>query len=360
MFRSIQVPLQGHSYVIDVGGGDVLNNIPDVLAGLEVALVTDETVSGQPWFAPLRDQMQSASSKFLQLTVPAGESAKSLDQFSTICSRLAAEAYSRRCVVVAVGGGVVGDLAGYLAASYLRGVRFIQVPTTLLAMVDSSVGGKTGVNLPEGKNLVGAFYQPEAVWINLDFLKTLPRREFSAGMAEVIKYGMIRDPEILNQVESGVPDDMESLVARCVEIKRDVVVDDEKETTGVRAILNFGHTIGHAIEQSSGYGVILHGEAISLGMVAACHLSEKWVGLAPEVKTRLEKILQIHDLPIRKADLDYEVLRPVISRDKKSTGQGITWVLCSEAGTTKLMADVSDEAIQSAITYCSHGSGVAG
>ncbi len=352
MSRTIDVPLSGHAYRILVGGNEVLKDLPECLTGLEVALVTDQTVESQPWFAPLREQIEGAAAKFLQLTVPAGEASKSLDQFSECCSRLAGAAFSRRSVVVAVGGGVVGDLAGYLAASYLRGVRFIQIPTTLLAMVDSSVGGKTGVNLPEGKNLVGAFYQPEAVRINLEFLETLSPREFSAGMAEVIKYGMIRDPQILDQVESGSVSDMEALVARCVEIKRDVVLADEKETSGVRAILNFGHTIGHAIEQSSGYGVFLHGEAISLGMTAACQLSEACCGLDAEVSGRLEAILKAHHLPVRHAALDYEELRPVISRDKKSTGQSINWVLCPDAGETRITSDVSDEAIRAAIKYC--------
>jgi len=353
MSRAIDVPLQGHSYQIKVGGHDVFDDLPEILSGLEVALVTDETVSAQSWFPPLQQQMQTASAKFTWLTVPAGESSKSLQQFSELCSVMAGEAFSRRSVVVAVGGGVVGDLAGYLAASYLRGVRFIQIPTTLLAMVDSSVGGKTGVNLPEGKNLVGAFYQPEAVRINLDLLETLSPREYSAGMAEVIKYGMIRDPEILQQVESGRASDMEGLVARCVEIKRDVVLADEKETCGVRAILNFGHTIGHAIEQTSGYGTILHGEAISVGMVAACCLSEEACGLAPEVKQRLEGILKCHDLPIRQERLRFEELKPVIARDKKSTGKSVNWVLCPEAGETQLSSEVSDALIRKAIEYYS-------
>ncbi|MEM1157299.1 MAG: 3-dehydroquinate synthase [Verrucomicrobiota bacterium] len=353
MSRTIDVPLKGHSYQIEVGGNDVFHDLSPLLSGLEVAVVTDEMVSQQLWFSPLQQQIAATASKYLQLTVPAGEASKSLEQFSSLCSALAAEAYSRRSIVVAVGGGVVGDLAGYLAASYLRGVRFIQIPTTLLSMVDSSVGGKTGVNLPEGKNLVGAFHQPESVRVNLELLETLPSREYSAGMAEVIKYGMIRDPDILDQVASGRAADMEGLVTRCVEIKRDVVLADEKETSGVRAILNFGHTIGHAIEQTAGYGIILHGEAISVGMVAACCLSEHMCGLSPEVKARLENILHSHDLPVRWEGLSFDSLKPVVARDKKSTGKSISWVLCPEPGQTRLSQEVTDEAIRAAIEYCS-------
>jgi len=191
MSRSIDVPLQGSAYQIEVGGSEVFQDLLGRPSGLEVALVTDETVSAQHWFSPIKKELAAVAAKFIQLTVPAGEASKSMEQFSALCSGLAEAAFSRRSVVVAIGGGVVGDLAGYLAASYLRGVRFIQIPTTLLAMVDSSVGGKTGINLPEGKNLVGAFYQPEAVRINLELLETLSAREYSAGMAEVIKYGMI-------------------------------------------------------------------------------------------------------------------------------------------------------------------------
>lgn len=356
MSRTIDVPLSSRSYPIEVGGGEVFHSLPETLSGLETALLTDETVCMQPWFSSLQQKCEKAASKFLLLKVPAGESSKSLPKFSELCSTLAAEAFSRRSVIVAVGGGVVGDLAGYLAASYLRGVRFVQIPTTLLAMVDSSVGGKTGVNLPEGKNLVGAFYQPETVRINLDLLETLSSREVSAGMAEVIKYGMIRDPQILSDVASGKPSDMEALVARCVEIKRDVVLADEKETSGVRAILNFGHTIGHAIEQTSGYGTFLHGEAISIGMIAACKLSQEVCGLDAEVTLKLESILRMHRLPVRHSELSYDTLKPVILRDKKSTGKAVNWVLCSEPGQTQITSEVSDDAIRAALEYCAGAS----
>ncbi|MEM6821622.1 MAG: 3-dehydroquinate synthase, partial [Verrucomicrobiota bacterium] len=306
-----------------------------------------------PWFEPIQALVESQASKFCSAQVPSGEESKSLNQFAKLCSQMADKGFSRKSLVVAVGGGVVGDLAGYLASSYLRGVDFIQVPTTLLAMVDSSVGGKTGVNLPEGKNLVGAFYQPKSVWIDLALLTTLSSREFSAGMAEVIKYGMIRDPEILDMVENGAPEDLKKLVTKCVEIKRDVVVEDEREVSRVRAILNFGHTIGHAIEQTFGYGHFLHGEAISIGMVGACKLSETYADLDPAVTKRLEAILRVNKLPTRDADLDTQMLEPVIARDKKSTGKQVHWVLCSKPGETMLNSNVTRDELELAIQYCS-------
>ncbi len=258
---------------------------------------------------------------------------------------------SRSCFVVALGGGVVGDLAGYLAASYLRGVALIQVPTTLLAMVDSSVGGKTGVNLPEGKNLVGAFHQPTQVLADLEWLDTLPRREFAAGMAEVVKYGMIRDPGLFARVETGVPEDLAAVVRRCVEIKAEVVGADEKETSGARAMLNFGHTLGHAIEQNAGYWELLHGEAVAIGMMGAAFISERVCGLAPETTARLRACLQAHGLPVSRGGLDYERLAAVVSRDKKADSRGVKWVLCPEPGRTELRRDVSEELVRAAVQF---------
>ena len=219
------------------------------------------------------------------VTVPAGEKSKRVALVEQCYDRLAAHRLERKSFIVALGGGVVGDLAGFVAATYLRGIPFVQVPTTLLAQVDSSVGGKTGVNLKAGKNLVGAFYQPRLVLCDLDTLRTLPRREYVSGLAEVIKYGIIYDAILFAQLERNLPKLLErdpatlmAVVARCCEIKAEVVGQDETES-GLRAILNFGHTIGHAVENSSGYGKFLHGEAISIGQIAAARLSQKILGL---------------------------------------------------------------------------------
>ncbi|NJK90531.1 MAG: 3-dehydroquinate synthase [Blastochloris sp.] len=351
----VVVQLAERSYPIDIGKG----LLPDALKGLDfksgIALVTDGNVMRQDWFATLRQELSGLTPKCSVYEVPAGEGSKSLSQFSDLCSRLAQDRFSRKTTVLAVGGGVVGDLAGYLAASYLRGVRFIQIPTTLLAAVDSSVGGKTGVNLPEGKNLVGAFYQPEQVLVDLDFLETLSERELAAGMAEVIKYGLIRDPGLLAEVAGGRPRNLAPIIKRCVEIKAEIVSADEREETGLRAVLNFGHTLGHAIEQSVGYGELLHGEAISIGMVAATWLSERCAGLAEGSVEKVRTILKNHGLPITHPGLTLAQVQPALMRDKKAGATGIQWVLMPEIGRTLLTTEVSEERIREALAICSDG-----
>jgi len=319
----------------------------------EVALITDSAVAELPWFLELERQFQQASKRLLILAVPSGESSKCLDQFGDLLSELAKEAFSRKCLIVAVGGGVVGDLAGFVAAAYLRGVRFVQIPTTLLAAVDSSVGGKTGINLPEGKNLVGAFYQPEAVLIDLDFLDSLPQREFSAGMAEVIKYGVIRDAELFDQVSRGRPERLDEVIARCVDIKGGIVSRDEKEILGERALLNFGHTLGHAIEQSSGYGTYLHGEAISVGMVAAGYISGKLQGFPDGDQKKLIRALRASGLPVSAGNLDYGKLSAAMARDKKAVASKPKWVLASRIGESQSGIPVPDQLVQEAVAYCS-------
>lgn len=350
--ETVTVALGTRSYHIHIGDG----LLPSVLKDLDfkggIALVTDSNVVRQPWFSQLQSQLSGLTSKVVCLEVEAGEKAKSLEVFAGLCSRLASERFSRSATIVAVGGGVVGDLAGYLAASYLRGVKFIQIPTTLLAAVDSSVGGKTGVNLPEGKNLVGAFYQPQRVIVDLDFLQTLPERELAAGMAEVIKYGLIRDPELFQEVSGGRPSNLAPVIKRCVEIKAEVVAGDEREESGLRAILNFGHTLGHAIEQSVGYGILLHGEAISIGMVAATWLSQQHCALAEETTGLVKKALQANGLPAGYSGLTYEQLQPALLRDKKATASGIQWVLMPAIGRTTLSTDITEEKIRAAIAYC--------
>jgi len=352
MTEPVHVRLADHGYPIHIGSGLLLPAISSLPGLEEVAIVTDRNVAAVGPARNLIHALLARAKKSVVIECDPGEESKSLPYFASVLSRFAGAGLSRSCTVIAIGGGVVGDLAGYAAASYLRGVGFIQVPTSLLAMVDSSVGGKTGVNLPEGKNLVGAFYQPSAVFIDLDFLESLPAREVSAGMAEVVKYGIIRDAELFAAVGQGRPSDMAAVIRRCVGIKAEVVAGDEKETTGLRAILNFGHTLGHAIEQSVGYGVLLHGEAISIGMSGACFLSEKVCGLDPAVSARIRSALLSHRLPLVHPGLTYELLAGALGRDKKATSKGLRWILCPRLGETELRSDVPESLVRGAVAVC--------
>ncbi|MDR2463523.1 MAG: 3-dehydroquinate synthase [Verrucomicrobiales bacterium] len=350
--KTVRVELDARSYPIHIGSGIWEQYLLPLTVGAEVALMVDDNVAAQPWFAALRTKLTVSAAKFVLLSVVAGEKTKNLSVFSQLCSELARAKISRRGKIIAVGGGVVGDLAGFVAASYLRGIALVQVPTSLLAAVDSSVGGKTGVNLPEGKNLVGAFCQPVAVIIDLDFLQTLPSRELAAGMAEVVKYGIIRDPEFFELVKNGAPRDLSRVIEKSVLIKAGVVANDEREETGLRAMLNFGHTIGHAIEQTTGYGQWLHGEAVSVGMIGAAWLSHRLVGLPLTVTREIYSALVANKLPVTISGLDFARLAPVIAMDKKSTGKSVNWVLCPELGRTTQNNKVPDEMLREAIEIC--------
>lgn len=286
--------------------------------------------------------------------IPSGESSKSIQQFELIISFLINRSANRDSVIFAFGGGVVGDLAGFVAASFLRGIDFYQIPTTLLAMVDSSVGGKTGINIKEGKNLVGAFWQPKAVFIDLKFLNSLPINEFQAGMAEVIKYGMITDVMLLELIETNSKispnsKDLTQILIKCCEIKSKIVAKDEKETCKKdgRALLNLGHTFGHAIENVSGYGKYLHGEAISIGLYLACLLSERLGTEFSENDTqRIVKILCAHSLPIKlKSPLKIDSLNKAISHDKKNNSDGIKFVAMNKIGEAKTYKNIEKEII---------------
>ncbi|KXU34677.1 3-dehydroquinate synthase [Cephaloticoccus primus] len=259
-----------------------------------------------------------------RLVFAAGEGTKSVAELARVWDFLAAQRVDRGGVIFAVGGGVVGDLAGFAAASWQRGISFYQVPTTLLAMVDSSVGGKTGINIPAGKNLVGAFHQPRAVFVSTALLRTLPAREFAAGMAEVIKYGLLADAQLFAQLEAQplrvTSPELAQVIRRCCEIKAQIVRADERETAleGGRALLNLGHTFGHAVEQVAGYGEYLHGEAVSLGLVAAAELSRRLGHIDTAACERVARVLRAHDLPLRlRAPLPIEALISAMQRDKK-------------------------------------------
>src|SRR5687767_766913 len=296
----VNVPLGDRSYQIRIGRNE-LRHVGELTRRLapatRCAVISDRTVA-KLYGAAVTQSLRTAGFEPVQVTVPPGEASKSLGSVRFCYDALARHRLERKSPIIALGGGVIGDLAGFIAATYLRGVPFIQLPTTLLAQVDSSVGGKVGVNLRAGKNLVGAFYQPLLVICELDVLRTLPAREFRAGLAEVIKYGIIYDAALFGQLERALPTLMQrhtetlaSIIARCCEIKAAVVAADEREGS-LRAILNFGHTLGHALEATLGYGRLLHGEAIAIGQVAAAEFSRVAFGLPAADLERIRALFQ--------------------------------------------------------------------
>ena len=340
--RLVHVPLGNRSYDIKVGGG-LLSRLGAECAALKLgqrcAVITDSNV-GKLFAKAALKSLTASGFEAVLVTVPAGEKSKRIAVVEQCYDKLAAHRLERKSFIVALGGGVVGDLAGFVAATYLRGIPFVQVPTSLLAQVDSSVGGKTGVNLKAGKNLVGSFYQPRLVLCDLDTLKTLPKREYVSGLAEVIKYGIIYDAVLFTQLERNLPKllhrdvaTLAAVVARCCEIKADVVGHDETES-GLRAILNFGHTVGHAIENSSGYGKFLHGEAISIGQVMAARLSHKVLGLPSGDVARIEKLFTSAGLPVRiKLNAaQRKKLFTAMKLYKKVSGGDVKFVLATKIG----------------------------
>ena len=361
--RIVKVPLGHRSYAIKVGGG-LLSRLGAKCARLKLgqrcAVITDSNVGKHFAKAALKSLSASGFEPVL-ISVPAGEKSKRIAVVENCYDQLAAHRLERKSFIVALGGGVVGDLAGFVAATYLRGIPFVQVPTTLLAQVDSSVGGKTGVNLKAGKNLVGAFYQPQLVLCDLDTLKTLPKREFISGLAEVIKYGVIYDTILFAQLERNLPKLLQrdaatlaTVIARCCEIKADVVGQDETES-GLRAILNFGHTIGHAIENSSGYGKFLHGEAIAIGQVAAARLSQKILGLPSGDAERIEKLFVCAGLPVKirlNAALRKKLFAAMLL-DKKVSGGEVKFVLAKKIGRVEFGCKVPAETIGRILDDCS-------
>ena len=335
---TVQVNLGERSYEVLVETG-LLARAGEVIAkaGLKgrAAIISDETVAKYHAEA-LRASLEAEGFQPTLHLVPAGEASKSMSRVEELCSSLAAKGHDRRSFVVALGGGVVGDLAGFVAAVFYRGIPFVQVPTTIVAQVDSSVGGKTGVNLPEGKNLLGAFHQPKLVIVDPAVLATLPAREYHEGFAEVIKHAAIRDAAMLPEIAKLDPatrDVSADLIARNIAIKARIVEADEHETKGIRALLNFGHTIGHGIEAAVPYGEMLHGEAIALGLRAALLLSEKHSGLsAASSKTILDLLSRFHlPLVLDPAITTGRVLQK-LGRDKKFEGGKIRFVLLRDAG----------------------------
>lgn len=290
------------------------------------------------------------------LSVPAGEGSKSVAEAERLWNEFSRLRADRKTVVVAIGGGVVGDLAGFIAATFARGLAFIQVPTTLLAQVDSSVGGKVGINLPSAKNIVGAFWQPAGVLIDLDSLATLPKREYLSGLAEVVKYGVILDPQFFEYLESHVSHllardlaVLEHVVARSCALKATVVEQDEREETGIRAALNYGHTFCHAIETVTGYGHYLHGEAVAIGMVCASRLAELLGRIPSEITARQVRLLQSLGLPTEDLQLSVIDVLSAMQHDKKSDGGDMRFVLPCRLGRVEVVGNVPPELVRRAV-----------
>jgi 3-dehydroquinate synthase len=348
---TVPIALDERSYEIRIAPG--LLDQPDSWTGLPKAaaalIVSNETVAPL-YLERCRVQLQAHYSRVDVVVLPDGEQYKDWDSLNRIVDRLLETASDRKTVLVALGGGVMGDLTGFAAAIYMRGVPFVQVPTTLLAQVDSSVGGKTAINHPRGKNMVGAFYQPVRVIADLDTLDTLPAREFSAGLAEIIKYGPIADADFLVWLEANLDAlmarDKQALayaVQRSCEIKAWVVGQDEREA-GLRAILNFGHTFGHAIETGMGYGAWLHGEAVGCGMVLAAELSTR-LGLMPaDFVTRLRRLIERAGLPVLAPRLGLARYLELMRVDKKNEGGEIRFVVIEGLGKAG-MRGASDELV---------------
>jgi 3-dehydroquinate synthase len=340
--RTVTVPLGERSYSISIGSkllAQLGSECQRLMLGRRCAVITDTNVARR-YAKPALHSLTAAGFEPLLVKIPAGERAKRMQVVERCHEQLAKHRLERKSFIVALGGGVVGDLAGFVAASYLRGIDFVQVPTTLLAQVDSSVGGKVGVNLKAGKNLVGAFHQPRLVLCDVDTLATLPPRELRAGLAEVIKYGIIYDRVFFERLERDLPQllrldskTVADVVARCCEIKADVVGKDERES-GLRAILNFGHTVGHALEAISGYGKYLHGEAISIGQIAAARLSGTFAGLPADEAMRIENAFTQAGLPtrVRLKQPDLVRLARAMRLDKKVSGGDVRFVLAKRIG----------------------------
>ena len=350
----VDVALGDRSYQIEVDRG-TLPNVGEFARRLNESgramVVTDENV--RPLCGNLVVEALSASGfDTSTVTIPPGDTAKTLANVEQVYHAMLEAAFDWQSLVVALGGGVVGDLGGFAAATYLRGVPFIQVPTTLLSQVDSSVGGKTGVNLPQGKNLVGSFYQPAGVLIDIALLAALPATEFQSGMAEVIKYGVIYDAEFLEFLETHADelmtqqsDRLIEVVARCCQIKAEVVAEDEREG-GRRAILNYGHTFGHAIEAVTKYKRFTHGAAIAIGMVCASQLAEQ-LGRVTAADTRRQvELLTRCGLPTEFKDLDPDEVVAAMTQDKKRVGDTIRFVLPTRLGHVETVDDVDLEAVR--------------
>jgi 3-dehydroquinate synthase len=357
---TVPVALQERSYEIVIGRG-LLHRLPEQIAPLErvthIVVITDEQVAailGERVVSVL--QRGEVPWRVNTLVVEAGEGSKSVQQMDRLWEGLLEAQADRQTLILALGGGVIGDLAGFVAATFTRGLRLLQVPTTLLAQVDSSVGGKVGVNLSRAKNIVGAFWQPTRVVIDTETLETLPDREYQSGLAEVVKYGVILDADFFAFLEGHVSEiqerdaaTLQKIIQRCCELKAEVVQQDEREVTGIRAMLNYGHTFGHAVETLTGYGQWLHGEAVSLGMMCAARLSELLGRTSSNLTQRQGRLLAALGLPTDDITLDADQMLRVMQRDKKTAHGQLRFVLPTRLGHVELVHDVDPALVRKSL-----------
>ncbi len=356
--QTLQLSLDSRSYPIHIGRG-LITQADLILPHLKrknVAIVTNTTVAPL-YLAKLANALRDAGVSVLEIILPDGEAYKNTETLNLIYDALLKNRCERSTTLIALGGGVIGDLTGYAAATYLRGVPFIQIPTTLLSQVDSSVGGKTGINHPLGKNMIGAFYQPKVVLADIDTLQTLPARELSAGVAEVIKYGLIRDADFFDWLEVNISKLMaldeavtSYAIYRSCQNKAEVVAADEHET-GERALLNLGHTFGHAIENAMGYGVWLHGEAVAAGTMLAADLSQRMGWLKADEVKRIHALLSASGLPVQAPALGVEKYLDLMASDKKVENGKIRLVLQQGIGKAVITSDYDADMLKQTLNF---------
>jgi len=352
---SVEVRAGPHRYDVLIGSGLLVSFgdlIKKELCGLRCAIVSDTTIA--TLFADrVKQSLASSGFQAMLITVPAGEQSKTLEQAGAICDQMVAVGLDRQSFLIGLGGGVIGDISGFVAAIYHRGIPHVQIPTTLLAMVDSSIGGKTGVNTAAGKNLIGAVHHPSLVVDDIDVLKTLPRREFNQGFAEIIKHAIIADAEMFAALKEKKASDalvLQSLIRRNIEIKSKIVAKDERDRTGERAILNFGHTVGHGIERAGDYQEFLHGEALSLGIVAACAISIKRADLPRDQRDAIVGLLRRFNLPTQlPRDFPREKIIGALKFDKKFESGNIRFVVTPRIGSAHLSSGVTLDDIREAV-----------
>ncbi len=348
--QTIGVSLGERSYAIEIGSGTLAGLgelVKRISPCVHAVLIADERVE-EPHARTAVKSLSDAGLEVDLVLVESGEDSKSIEMAEQLWNAMLDHGADRKSVVVAVGGGVIGDLAGFVAATFARGLDFFQVPTTLLAAVDSSVGGKVGINLPAAKNMVGSFWQPRGVLIDTDTLRTLPEREYISGLAEVVKYGVILDESFFAYLEKHVEKILArdggallEIISRSCRLKADVVERDERETSGLRAVLNYGHTFGHALEAIAGYGEYLHGEAVSIGMECAARLAFKLGRIDEQFLARQTSLLKRLGLPIKMPRLDTQSLLDAMLRDKKVEKRELRFVLPTRMGHVELVKGVS-------------------
>lgn len=355
--QCIHVELGARSYDIVIGRGLASRSaafLQERARFSHAVVITDGNVEA-PHGRTLAETLAEAGASVDLVVVEPGETSKSVPTAVALWEKMLELGADRKTAVVAVGGGVIGDLAGFIAATFARGLPFFQVPTSLLAQVDSSVGGKVGINLPEAKNMVGAFLQPRGVLIDTETLRTLPDREYRSGLAEVVKYGVILDADFFAYLEAHVEgllrreaDVLVPTIARCCRLKADIVQQDEREETGLRAVLNYGHTFGHALEALSGYGGMLHGEAVAVGMLCASRLAQLLGRIDPELTERQRRLLSALGLPTEVPPCNLDELLRMMRHDKKAAHGQLRFVLPSRLGHVELVGGVDDALVRRA------------